>query len=126
MHCGGVRGSVGVVLGWQMRKNGVLFVFLAFFLSFWLSNEMTKQPTPGGRRVEVTSGRKRITLVFCLLRLMFLLLRCLCCMVLCVWVGVISNLYLYHRRDKCSHGDISGFFRSCFMCSDIFTIYIFQ
>lgn len=125
MHCGGVRGSVGVVLGWEMRKNGVLFVFLAFFLSFWLSNEMTKQH----REVEGwKSHREEKELRWCSVfyALMFLLLRCLCCVVLCVWVGVISNLYLYHRRDKCSHGDISGFFRSCFMCSDIFTIYIFQ
>lgn len=57
--------------------------------------------------MEIVSERKGV-LSFSFVCLMVLLLRCLDCMKLCVWGGGHINLYLYHRRDECSHGDISG------------------
>lgn len=56
MHCG--------VLGGKCAKRSSLC--FPFFLSFWLSNEMT---TTNARRVEVASEGKGTTLVFWLLRL---------------------------------------------------------
>lgn len=85
MHCGGV----GVVLvGLGNAQNGVLFVFLSFFLVIELNDETTN-----AGRVEVASEGKGITLVFWLLRLHACFLGASAAWS-CVWVGPYQYIHV--------------------------------
>lgn len=99
-------GSVGVVLGWGTHK----MEFSLFSFSFWLSDDMTKHSQHRGQKGGscIRGKRKEKESRWCFV-------FCICMLdVFASWVprlhgavrlgGGHINLYLYHRRDECSHG----------------------